>query len=62
LKKDIFVCLRQLHGEFPCGISMYLCIITGSGSFPLFFSFLPQSPSYGDFNRFKNSVFIHSPP
>jgi hypothetical protein len=24
----------------------------------IFFSFLPKSPSYGDFNRFKNSIFI----
>jgi hypothetical protein len=32
---------------------MYRCIITQIGSFPPFFSFLLESPPYGDFNRFK---------
>jgi hypothetical protein len=39
-KKDIFSCLRQIHGKFPCGTSMYICIITWIGS-SLFFFFLP---------------------
>jgi hypothetical protein len=37
---------------------MYISIVTRIGSSPLFFSFLPQSPSYGDFSRFKKSTFI----
>jgi hypothetical protein len=26
-KNDIFICLRWLHKEFPCDISMYICIV-----------------------------------
>jgi hypothetical protein len=44
--------------EFQCNISMYICTITQIVSFPLFFSFLPESSSYCDFSRFKNPVFI----
>jgi hypothetical protein len=36
-------CLRKLHREFPCDITMYKCIITWIGSSLLFFSFLPLS-------------------
>jgi hypothetical protein len=31
LKKKNDVCLRKLHREFPCDISMYVCIITRIG-------------------------------
>jgi hypothetical protein len=44
----LFVCLRELYREFPCDMSMYICIVTQIGSCPLFFSFLHQLPSYGD--------------
>jgi hypothetical protein len=37
---------------------MYICIVIQIASFPLYFFFLPQSPSYCDFNRFKNSIFV----
>jgi hypothetical protein len=40
-KNDIFICLRQLYREFPCDISMYICITTQIGSPTLFFFFLP---------------------
>jgi hypothetical protein len=53
-EKYIFICLRWLYREFHCDISMYICIITWIGSSPLFFPFLPQSLSYGDFHWFKN--------
>jgi hypothetical protein len=36
MKKDHFVCLRYLHGVFPCDIPMYTCIITSIGLSPLF--------------------------
>jgi hypothetical protein len=38
-KNDIFVCLRQLHREYPCDISVYVCIIKWIGSSSLFFLF-----------------------
>jgi hypothetical protein len=34
-QNDIFVCSKELYREFPCDISMYICIITQTGSFPL---------------------------
>jgi hypothetical protein len=37
---------------------MYICTISQIGSSPPFFSFLPECLSYGDFNRFKSSIFI----
>jgi hypothetical protein len=37
-----------LHSEFPRDISIYICIITWTGSSPKFFSFLPGSPFYDD--------------
>jgi hypothetical protein len=40
-KKDIFVCFRELYREFPCDISMDICVITWIVSSPPFFSFLP---------------------
>jgi hypothetical protein len=39
-KDDIFISLKYLYREFPCDISIFLCVITQTGSFPLFFSFL----------------------
>jgi hypothetical protein len=39
-------------------IYIYIYMITQIGSPPLFFFFLLYSPSYGDFKRFKNSIFI----
>jgi hypothetical protein len=43
-------CLREFH----CDISMYLCIIH-----PLYFSpIYLRFPSYGEFNRCTNSIFI----
>jgi hypothetical protein len=47
-----------LYKEFLFDIFMYLCITTQIGSSPLFFSSAPLIPSYGDFNRFKNSLLI----
>jgi hypothetical protein len=38
---------------------VYICIIARIGSSLLFFSFLPQYPSYGNFNRFRK-LYIHS--
>jgi hypothetical protein len=42
-KINIFVCLRLrlLHREFPCDISMYICIITPIDLSPLIFFILP---------------------
>jgi hypothetical protein len=43
-KNYIFTCLRLLHREFPCDISMYTCIIAPVGSslfFFYFFTFVP---------------------
>jgi hypothetical protein len=37
-----------LYRVFHCDISMYICIVTWIGSSPLFFSFLPESPYYGE--------------
>jgi hypothetical protein len=30
-KNDIFLWLKKLLGEFPCDISMYICIIVQTG-------------------------------
>jgi hypothetical protein len=49
----IFVCLRYLYREFHHDISMCIDIIL-----PPFFSFLPHFSYYGEFNMFKNSIFI----
>jgi hypothetical protein len=57
-KNSIYVCVRELHREFPCDIPMHICVITWIASSTLFFSFLPKSPLYSDFNRFKNSILI----
>jgi hypothetical protein len=38
--------------------NIYIYIITWIGSFLLLFSFQIESPSYSDFNRFKDSIFI----
>jgi hypothetical protein len=55
-KNSILDCLRQLHQEFPCGTSMFVCIITQFGSSPLFFFFLSHSLSHSGFNWFTNSI------
>jgi hypothetical protein len=49
--------LISLYRGFPCDISMYICIITQIISSPPFFFFLPQSPSYCDFNRSKKNPY-----
>jgi hypothetical protein len=46
-----------LHKIAIQGISLWHFHVYGISSSPLFFSFLSSSPSYGDFNRFKNSIF-----
>jgi hypothetical protein len=40
-KNDVFICLRWLCRKFPCDMSVYVCLITWIGSYPLFFLFLP---------------------
>jgi hypothetical protein len=59
LKKDSFVCLRCLYREFHYNIFMgyNMCILSQVGLSASFSFFLPYSPSYGDFNRFKK--FFH---
>jgi hypothetical protein len=39
-RSNIFVYLRQLHREYPCGTSIYMCITARFGSSPPFFFFL----------------------
>jgi hypothetical protein len=55
-----FLFKRTLHW-FPCDISMYIFIITQIGSFPLFFSFLPYSLFYGNFNIKKSLKAFNKP-
>jgi hypothetical protein len=56
-----FLLVWDSYREFPSGTSIYTCIIAQSGSSPSLFFFLPYSPSFGGFNRFKSSIFIHGP-
>jgi hypothetical protein len=51
--KNKFFSFKLANRESQCDISMPTGSITQIGSSPLFFFFLPWSPSYDDFNRFK---------
>jgi hypothetical protein len=43
--------LGQRYREFPCGISIYICVIPPIGLSPLIIYILPHSHSYGDFSQ-----------
>jgi hypothetical protein len=57
-RKMTFHLFKVASRVFHCDISIYIYIITQIATFSLFFSFLSKFLSYGDFNRFENSILI----